>query len=348
MNFIPQYKPDIRKSYCDAVYRQMLSGWVGPGKATAAFEAKLRDIVGMKYVLATTSGTTALIMAIGSLSLKKGSTILFPAYTFLAGANAARYLGHKVRLVDIKRDTLSMDPDKIRITRDVGAVMFVNHNGHTGPDVRAVKRLCEHHGIPMIEDSSQGLGIHGAGTVGDVSVLSFSACKLVTTGQGGAVMTRDAKIYLKLRQIRDHGDNWRKDRLHRHLGVNFKFNDIHAAYGLAQLEILDDLRLKRSLIYDWYSEEIAIDHTYSQRIGDSPWIIIHRSNKAKAIISALAGEGIEAVQYYRPVASNPVYATKEKYPVADAIYRTVVYLPSFLSLTRKDVKRICRIIKNVH
>jgi len=189
--FIPQFEPRIKFKYCWDVFRQMRSGWVGDGETVKSFESMLQQIVGVDFAYSTTSGTTALMLAIKALELPIGSTILFPAYTFIAGANAARFLGYNIRLVDIKEDTLSIDPSKMKIDDNVSAVMFVNHNGYHGGDLQKIKDTCVTHGIKLIEDASQCLGIPGNFHTGDVSVVSFSVPKLITTGQGGAVFTND-------------------------------------------------------------------------------------------------------------------------------------------------------------
>jgi perosamine synthetase len=329
-----------------AVARQIRSGWVVPSAATADFEAAIQAASGLPFAAATTSGTAALMVAIEALELPARSTILFPAYTFLAGANAARFLGHKVRLVDIREETLCMDPDRVSIGSDVGAVMFVNHNGYAGPDVRRIKARCERHGVPMIEDACQGIGIKGPGAVGDISTLSFSVPKLVTTGQGGAVLTRDPALMERIRRIIDHGGDWRKDRIHRHLGVNFKFNDVLAALGLAQMKGLEILRRRRRRLFDRYRERLDLWPSFGRSRTDSPWMMIHRARSAEGVVAALKRDGIQAVQYYRPVAANPVYRTRERYPVADEVYRKAVYLPSSLNLTLPEVERICRSVRN--
>ena len=127
--FIPQFEPYVSEKYIDSVSEQMRTGWVGPGKKVEEFERKISEFYNSSekpFVSATTSGTAALILAIESLEIPKGSTILFPAYTFLAGANAARFLGYNIELVDIKENTLCMDPDKIKFNNNVKAVIFVN------------------------------------------------------------------------------------------------------------------------------------------------------------------------------------------------------------------------------
>jgi len=340
--FIPQYEPRIRPKDIRAVVKQMKSGWVGPSQTTLGLESILKNICGVQECISTTSGTMAIMMALHAMYLSPGSTILFPAYTFIAGANAARLMGFKVKLVDIKQDTLCMDPGQVVITPDVSCVIFVNHNGYRGADVKKIKDICQNASVLMIEDSSQALGMTNTLT-GDVGIISFSVPKVVTTGQGGVVLTNNKKIAELCREFRDHGDNWRKTRTHEKIGGNFKFNDILASYGLSQLQDLNEILDKRKDIFDWYREYLRIiDFGY-----DSTWMVIYRTVKADLLIEALKTKGIQTVKYYRPIHKNPPYKTDYKFPVADEISEELVYLPSSLILKRKDIKKICRIINEV-
>lgn len=342
-DFTPQYEPQVRPKDIDAVQKQMLSGWVGPSKTTIEFENELKRYTGAKHCISTTNGTTAIMLAIKSLNLPPKSTILFPAYTFLAGANACRLLGHKIQLVDISRNTLCMNPNLVDTAlnaENISCVMFVNHNAYVGSDVQIVKSLCDEHCIPMLEDSSQAIGMPNAGRVGKVGIFSFSVPKLITTGQGGVVITDDDEIATNCMAVRDHGDSWRKTKIHERIGGNFKFNDILAAYGLSQLQDIDELLRQRKEVFDRYRLHINItDYGY-----DSTWMIIYVSDFADAIITALANASIQAVKYYRPINHNPPYADKMSYSVAESTYNDIIYLPSSLNLTPKLIDTICDII----
>lgn len=336
--FVPQFEPLIVQSYADDVQKQIMSGWIGPSKTTQAFEEKLCEITGAKYCLSTTSGTTALLIALSALDLPPESTVLFPSYTFLAGANAARFLGHKVKLIDINPETLCMNPN---LLQEANAVIFVNHNGYVGEDVQIIKDLCKN--TPMIEDSSQCLGMPNGGRIGDMGILSFSVPKLVTTGQGGAVITDDESLYNRCRQIRDHGEDWRKTKIHNHLGVNFKFNDILAAYGLSQLSDLDFLLSERKRVFDTYRERInLIDFGY-----DSTWMVIYKTENVNEIVEELRKEDIQAVKYYQPLNHNPTFQNNWIYSVAEEIWNTHIYLPSSLVLQDETIHRVCEVIHRI-
>ena len=343
--FIPQFVPQIRAKDADEVHKQIMSGWIGPAKTTLALEAEICKITKAKHCISTTSGTTAIILALKSLNLPTNATVLFPSYTFLAGANACRFLQYNVKLVDIHLMTLCMNPtlvQQILQQNKIDCVMFVNHNAYVGEDVGRIRQLCNLHSIPMIEDSSQAIGVYGAGITGDLGIFSFSVPKLITTGQGGAIITNNDQLAANCRALRDHGDHWRHERIHNHIGGNFKFNDILAAYGLSQLQDINELSIQRKIVFDRYRMHLPIlDYGY-----DSTWMVLYRSNclMATEIIAALAKQNIQAVQYYRPINHNPPYEDKLNYPAAELCFDEIVYLPSSLNLEAETIDKICQII----
>lgn len=358
-NFIPQFQPIVKKEWADAVHRQIMSGWIGAGSTVDMFEKKLKEISGAEYAISTTSGTSAIMLAIHALNIPRNKKILFPSYTFLAGANAANFMGYEVGLVDVDLNTMCMCPDYLReilagetsfrngvLMNNVGAVIFVNHNGYIGEHVGIIKEICSQYNVPMIEDSSQALGIVGAGIVGDIGIYSFSVPKIISTGQGGAMITNSAKFANMAMELRDHGDNWRKNKIHNKVGINLKFDDIHASYGLAQLNDLNFLLAERKRVYDRYCDNLGKDYIYCE-LQESPWMIIYRTQEPGVIIDKLAKENIQAVQYYKPVHYNPPYTKSCMRTCEGAIYlyNNTVYLPSSLSLQNDTIDKICNTIK---
>lgn len=344
--FIPQYQPVIKLKYIYAVVKQMLSGWVGSGKTVEDFEQAITYYTD-KTAVSTTSGTMALYLAISALEIPKDKKIIFPSYTFLAGANVARCLGYEVEFIDVNITSLAIDPMKLEIrlnkANDIGAVIFVDHNGFMD-DILEIQSLCKRHKIKLIEDSAQAVGT--AGYYGDIGIYSFSVPKLITTGQGGVAFSNDPDLIRKMRELRDHGDNWRSTKIHTEIGLNLKFNDILAAFGLAQLKELDKLLDKKETILKEYSKYIHIE----KRIiagRESAWMVIYRTNNADKIIEALSKEKIQAVKYYRSIPSNPSFGEQNNFPNAEYIHDHFLYLPSSLNLTKSDIKRICRIIKEI-
>ena len=161
---LPQYAPLIEPADSERVRRQVETTFVGCGKTVTEFEQAVAAHSGVKHCIATTSGTAALMLALLALG-RPGPPrkVLFPAYTFLAGANAARLLGYEVELVDIEPDTLSMSPtllaETIERTGPVAAVIFVDHNAYVGPRRDEVRSVCDRFGVPLIEDCAQCFGV---------------------------------------------------------------------------------------------------------------------------------------------------------------------------------------------
>lgn len=348
--FIPQFTPCIKRKYAKEVYKNIMKGNLGPGIQTKLIEEKIREITGSKNCICTTSGTVALMVAIKSLNLKPGSTILFPSYTFLAGANSARFMGYKVKLIDINPYTLCMDVKKLKFDKNTSCLIFVDHNAYRGDDIKQIKYLCVLRGIPIIEDAAQSIGTPFAGRTGNIGIFSFSVPKLCTSSQGGAIITDNNKLAEKCKNIIDHGgQGWRQDRIHKDIGLNLRFNDILASYLLPQLNDLKSLLNKRwKLFYNYYINEIKpyrfTPYTFPKESG---WMVIYKSKKADQIIEELKKSNIEAVKYYRPIHHNPPYKTKNKFPNAEQIYKELIYLPSSLNLKKRDIKRICCIIRKV-
>lgn len=338
---IPQYMPLIEPADCNRVRSQVESTFVGSGKVVAEFERAVAAESGIRHCVATTSGTTALMLALLAIAdPSRPKKILFPAYTFLAGANAARFAGFEVELVDVEPETLCMSAsllsETLERTGPVAAVMFVNHNAYVGARRRTIRETCDRFGVPLIEDSAQCFGVQME-PVGHVGAYSFSVPKLVTAGQGGCVVTNDDTVAATVRSLIDHGGDWRESRIHHRVGGNFRFNDILAAFGLSQIERLDRLRALRKGVFDSYRARIPVlDHGM-----ESAWMVMYRTRDAAGLARSLFSKGIQAVQYYRPIHHNPPFRTKRDYPEAEAAYREWLYLPSSLSLTSAEIAEVC-------
>jgi perosamine synthetase len=338
---IPQYAPLIEPADCERVRSQVESTFVGSGKVVAEFERAVAAESGIRHCVATTSGTTALMLALLAVADRsRPKKMLFPAYTFLAGANAARLAGFDVELVDVDPETLCMSSrllsEALERVGPVAAVMFVDHNAYVGPRRREIKETCDRFGVPLIEDSAQCFGMQ-LELVGHVGAYSFSVPKLVTTGQGGCVITNDDDVAAAVRNLIDHGGEWRETRIHRSLGGNFRFNDVLAALGLSQIERLDRLRALRKGVFDSYRARIPVmDHGM-----ESAWMVMYRTRDAASLAHSLVSRGIQAVQYYRPICHNPPYRTDRDYPEAEAAFREWLYLPSSLSLRPEEIAEIC-------
>lgn len=345
---IPIYEPHLRFSHKRAAIRQILSGWIGPGDANSRFTALL-GAMHDRYCTVTNSGTSALMLAYLALDLPAGSVICCPDYGLPASHNAARLLGYSVQLVDVDVRTGCMNINELEklLNKGVyGAVVFVDHNGYTGEDLRRVRVLCTAQKIPLIEDSAVALGCERAGRIGDLSILSFSVPKIITTGQGGAVMTSRRDLGDRLAELVDQGGGgWRHSRIHNAVGGNFRMADVQASLGVAQLNDLSYLLKRRHQLWDWYREGMEI----AQDVQPSGWMMTTMGKnavEANRIIVEVNKVGFDCKRLYQPVHRNTPYRGDDaSFPGSCELYERLLYLPSSLNLSKKQVQVITSAVK---
>lgn len=344
---IPIYEPDIREEDIEAVVEQMRSGWVGPGKTVEAFQTAIEERLGDgSRVVVCNSGTSALMLAYWALFGFADRRVVFcPAYGLPAAHNAARMLGHATQLVDISPSTGSINraslDASLRRHPLFSALVYVMHNGHVPIDLEFAEYECHRRGKPLIVDAAVGLGMPGITRYGDLQILSFSVPKILTTGQGGAVITKDLALHGRLLQLLDQGGGWRQTRIHEHVGGNFRLTDLQAAYGLSQLDRLDATIETRQALRGAYSLS-GVPLLLKAVDG---WLCIHGPTKAAALCAHLNEHGIGAKQLYQPVRENRPYATGEHYPGAQTFYDEWVYLPSSPQLSSDAVRKIANCIR---
>ena len=354
MKSIPLCQPWFDSVYADRVREQILSTQIGPEPVTAEFASQLASYVGSHYCIVTTSGTVALSVASFTVGLKPGDEILVPAYGVISTINAFASFGLKPKLVDIERQTGCMSPTELKkqITDKTRAVCFVNFSGFTGQNLIEVVRICQERNLPLIEDAACALGHRfggkSAGTFGDIGTYSFSVPKIITTGQGGALITKSKNYFEKARSFIDQGDsNWRKTNLIRGIGNNFRFNDILASFGLAQLKTIEKRIARKKATY------AILQKSLKNKIFQVPSTLppLHHivfARKPRALINYLGDHGITAVRQYRTISQHPSYAYlgNRNFPNADFWTKYAVYLPFGLSLTEKEAQKIVEILAN--
>jgi perosamine synthetase len=345
---IPFCEPWFSESYAECVRKQVLSGWIGPGPATAAFGEAISRYVSARYCVLTLSGTLALSVAAKALGLKAGDEILVPAYGVVSTINAFASFGLSPRLVDIECGTGCLSPKALRerIRPRTRAVCFVNFSGYTGPDLREVRSIAEERGIFLIEDAACAFGnrFQGqfAGTFGHVGTYSFSIPKVITTGQGGAMVTDTVGYYERALAFIDQGDlEWRKTNLIRGIGNNLRYNDILAALGRAQLEEIETRMARKRAAYEGLRRRLG-RKIFQLPEDQVPLHYIVFARERERLLKFLGEQGIQAVWQYRTLTEHPPYAglRDEEFPQADHWTRHAVYLPFGLSLEPRDAERI--------
>jgi perosamine synthetase len=338
---IPLVEPWWPDAYADAVRDQVRSGFVGPGRATQDFAAALARFLGAPAAVLTVSGTVALSVAARALRLDHGDEILVPAYGVISTINAFASIGLQPRLVDIDRSTACLTASAVAsaLTPTTRAVCFVNFSGYTGDHLCEVAALCAARNLPLIEDAAGALGHrHGgrsAATFGDVGTLSFSVPKVLTTGQGGAIVARDGDVLDRAAAYIDHGDlEWRRTNVNRAIGTNLRFTDLQAALGACQLADIDARLERRARAHAALRSRLG-DRLYAVPGDQAPLHNIVFSANSDALVAALRARNVMAVRQYRTLSQHPAYRrlADRPFPNADLWTDRAVYLPFGVALT---------------
>jgi perosamine synthetase len=332
------------------------SGYPNDGDVTDAFGARVADVCGVEHGIAVSSGTAAIACALAACGIGSGDEVLVPDLTFVATANAVRSTGATPVLVDISPESFGMDVDAASsaIGTRTKAIVPVHVNGRGGAIVELVA-LARRHGLSVIEDAAEALGScregRPLGSFGDAACFSFAASKIITTGQGGAVVTNSADIARRVREMKDQG---RAERgtgggadEHPVFGLNFKLTNVQAAIGIAQLEKLparlDHLRELRV----WYAAELAglapsvalppVDEEGGEALA---WIDALADDR-DGLVASLEAADIDPRPFWRPVHALGAYtADASRFPNSTWVAEHGLWLPSALSLTREHVAKV--------
>ena len=341
------------------------SGWFTESSKTRQFEKMVADFVGVKYACAVTSGTTALYVGLKALGIGRDDEVIVPDLTFVASPNAVEAVGAKPILVDIEQDSLNFDLKKIKqsITKRTRAIMPVDFNGRP-VDIKNIRKLANQHNLSLIEDAAHGLGCFydkkHVGTMSDIGVFSFSTPKIITTGQGGMIVTNNKKLYEKCKAVKDFGrksgtkQNMRMAFEHHTIGYNFKFTEFQAAIGIAQMKKLRKRIIAKKKMFRIYEELLSkvscVNFIETNLDKVTPWmvdILVDSKRKRDGIIKYLEKNNIESRIFYPPIHRLPPYQNKDvKFKITSEISDRGLWLPSSVNLKENQINFICNHIKN--
>jgi perosamine synthetase len=356
MDFIPQAVPSFDEHEADALRDYVLSGgWGTEFKKTEELESLLSDFTGAGHCIITTSGTVGLSLALMAAGVEPGDEVIVPDMTMVATPNSARMFGAVPVFVDVEPKTLNIDVAQVEhaLTPRTRAVVHVSLNGRSN-DLDALISLCRRNGVRLVEDAAQSLGsYHGGkhlGTLGDLGCLSFSTPKVITTGQGGAVLTNDADIAQSVRKIKDFGRRGGGNDIHESIGFNFKFTDFQAVIGIEQMKKLPGRLQRKKDMWNRYREhlanigEIAWIETDTKHVA--PWFMdIYVEDKA-ALEVHLKDAGVGSRAVYPPIHSQEAYGLNDlSFPVTEDFSRRGLWLPSSAALTEDQVDYVCDAIQ---
>lgn len=354
MAFINQIEPWIDENEVDHMTEYLRSGgWLTEFKKTAEFEQMIAEYTGSQFCCVVSNGTVSLAIALWAAGVGKGDEVLVPNFTMIATPNAIVLVGARPVLVDVEPRTLCMDLDCCRkaITNKTKAIILVSSNGRA-PNMSAYQDFCKKHDLFFLEDAAQSLGSFQngkhIGTFGDVGSFSFSSPKIITTGQGGALVTNNETLYRKIKKIKDFGREKGGTDWHDMLGFNFKFTDLQAVIGIEQMKKLPARVRRKKEIYQLYVSELSeiepLEFIPTSQ-ETAPWFIDVYLEKPAALLDFLKKHEVGARLVYPPINHQKLYADKSKHPVSQNYCYRGLWLPSSSFLTDDQVLHICKLIK---
>ena len=353
-------EPWFDEKEAKAVYQYFKSGgWITEFKKTKDLEKRISIFTKSKYCTMTTSGTVSLTLALLALGLKRDDEIIVPDLTMIATPNATVLLGVKPVLVDVEPQTLCIDLVKAQkaITQKTKALIYVPFNGRSGNMLEVVE-FCKKNGLFLIEDAAQALGSYNQGkhlgTFGDLGTLSFSVPKIISTGQGGAILTNNKILYQRILSLKDFGRKKGGIDIHDEMGWNFKFTDIQAVIGLEQMKKLRFRIKKKKKIYQEYANGLKklnrVELINTNLKDTCPWFIDIFVDNPDSLAAYLKTKGIESRRIYPAVHTQKIYKNifGKKYTIAERYASKGLWLPSSCKLSGINISYIVRAITSYY
>ena len=357
--FIPVAAPDLNGNEKAYVLECLESTWISSsGKYLDRFEASFAEFCGVRHAVACSNGTTALHLALAALGVGPGDEVIVPTLTFVATANTVTYCGARPVFVDAEPDTWTIDPAAIeaKITPRTKGIIVVHLFGHPA-DMDPINAIARRHGLFVMEDAAQAHGAEGrgrrAGSLGDIATFSFFGNKIVTTGEGGMVVTDDDATAGRMRLLRTHGMDPTRRYWHPVIGYNYRMTNIAAAIGLAQLERVHWQLERRQELAAWYREELGsvgvltcqAEKAWARHVWWMFSVLVSEGTADRdGVIDAMRRRGIETRPIVHPLHTLPPYLDAnvgQPFPVAEATARCGINLPTWAGLTRDQVRFVC-------
>ncbi len=360
---VPLFKMYWDQDDIDTVTTALRSGmnWA-VGSNVTQFENEIAEYIGTKYCLAFNSGTSALHVGLIAHDIGRGDEVIVPSFTFIATANAPQFVGAKPIFADIEATTLGLSPDSVieKITPKTKAIIPV-HYGGCPCKIRELREIADDHNLILVEDAAEAFGasVDGnmVGTYGDSAMLSFCQNKVITTGEGGALVTDSRDLYEKAKLIRSHGRLETSDYFSSHesmdyitLGYNFRLSNIAAALGLAQLRKVGAIIEMRTGIAEMYAYllrakvPVASPMNAPDGYGHVHQLYSIRVPDRDELMQFLADRGIASKVYFPPVHRTHYYRRELGYrvalPVTERVASDIISLPIYPGMPPEDIERV--------
>jgi perosamine synthetase len=363
-------RPWLGEAEAKAAAEAVASGWVAQGPRVQRFEEAFAAAIGVPHAVAVSSCTTALHLGMIAAGIGPGDEVIVPSLSFIATANAVRYVGAQPVFADVDLSTQNLTPQTVEphLTGRTRAVILVDQAGIPA-DLDAVRALCDPLGITVVEDAACAAGstYHGrpAGAGAALSAFSFHPRKLLTTGEGGMLVTPDGSTAARLRRLREHGMDVSAADRHRsqqpviehytEVGFNYRMTDIQAAIGLVQLRKLPEMVARRRALARRYQEMLsgvpglrtAADPPWGETNYQSFWVLLPESFPVSRddLMRLFAEAGISVRRGIMAAHLEPAYpGTKTRLPVTERLTKHSLILPLFHDMTRSQQDQVVSVL----
>ena len=361
---IPIAQPCLSGNELKYVTECIATNWISSqGKYVERFENQFAEYIGAKYAVTTSNGTSALHLALETLHVKNNDEVIVPTLTFVATANAVSYTGAKPVFVDSEMDTWNLSPDDIKkkITNKTKAIIPVHLYGQPAK-MDEIMEISRENNLFVIEDAAEA---HGAeykgkkvGTIGDIGIFSFFGNKIITTGEGGMIVTDNYDFYERARMLRDHGMSREKRYWHSEIGFNYRMTNIQAAVGCAQLEKVDMIIASKFQLHNWYAKRLSSSdklilppcNKWSKHVCWLFSVLMDKNSTGitrNEVLIRLEESGIGGRPFFFPVHTLPPYSTGQSLERAEYLSQRGLSLPSYVGITENNVNYICDTILEI-
>lgn len=374
MKFIPYGRQSIDNKDIEEVVKVLRSDWITQGPKIKEFEEALCKYTGAKYAVAVSSGTAALHLACLAAGIEKGDEVITSPITFVASANCILYCGGKPIFTDIQKVTANIDPDEIRkkINKRTKAIIPVHFAGNPC-DLEEISDIARKNKLFVIEDAAHALGAQyngskiGSCKYSDITIFSFHPVKSITTGEGGAILTNNKKLYEKLCIFRNHGITKERKNLKnknggpwyyemQQLGFNYRITDIQAALGVSQLKKVDKFVARRCELSRIFNNAFKgihwikfLENGMKNSCAFHIYVVLidfKRINKTrKEVMAYLKKCNVGTQVHYIPLYRQPYYKETFGYmpadfPVAEEYYKAALTLPLHQDMTKRELNYV--------
>jgi perosamine synthetase len=353
-NFIPQMEPWFGSEEKEALNQYMdEGGWLTEFKRTIEFEQRIADYTKAKHCIVVNNGTVSLTLMAIAAGINASDEVIVPNYTMIATPNSIKMFGAIPVFVDVEQDTLCMDIECARkaITSKTKAILFVNSNGrYPLSGIESFQKLCDDNNLILLEDAAQALGSYypngkHQGTAGLAGSFSFSAPKVISTGQGGAIITNDDDMAIRIRRLKDFGRSGGGNDVHDSIGYNFKFTEMQAVIGNEQMKKLQWRVDRKKEIFSLYKEHLENVKEVSFFDQDlkytTPWFIDVFVEDRGSLQAFLKEKGIGTRIMYPPINKQEAYQIAGYHSVSNLVGEKGLWLPSAAQLSNEEILRIC-------